>query len=108
LKEIKPLEIDTLKGFSKPLATVSEGLVMPFVARCFRCGYIVSALTRGALNIYKDQHESDSHSDYGTVWTTTIINENTFYQLERMMNLPAFWKTIRAKAKKRVIPLISV
>lgn len=80
---------------------------MPFLARCYRCGYITTALTHDALEIFKDDHCSKSHSDYGTEWTTTTISEKDFYQLERLRKVPAFWKALRVSHKQKIIPFSS-
>jgi hypothetical protein len=73
---------------------------MPFLAKCHRCNYVVTALTRFGINQYKASHESKSHKDYGTSWTVTVITEELFYQLEQMQKLPAFWQAYRASPKQ--------
>jgi hypothetical protein len=73
---------------------------MPFLAKCHRCNYIVTAKTRFGINQYKASHADKSHKDYGTAWTTTVITEELFYELERLTQLPAFWMAYRASPKQ--------
>ena len=82
---------------------------MPFVAKCHRCNYILWTLTRGMLKIAMEYHDIHSHKGYDkdfAFWIVTTISHYTFYMLERMSKLSAFWKAIRSNPEK-VKPLFS-
>jgi len=70
---------------------------MPFVARCYRCGHIVSARTRAILNICEEEHDLKSHkadlTDSG--WTVTVISEAELNRLDQLEKIPKFWATLR-------------
>ena len=77
---------------------------MPFVARCYRCGYILWTLTRDILKIAMEYHDIHSHKDYDNkdycTWTITSVSHAIFYMLERMSKFPAFWKAVRVSHKQ--------
>jgi hypothetical protein len=85
-----------LKGFSKPLTPALEGLVMPFVARCFRCGHIETALSRWLINVCMEEHDLASHLYHDREqWTVAIITNADYYMIERLSKISTFWAAQR-------------
>jgi len=81
-------------GFSKPLTP--EVWLLPFVARCRRCGHIETAMTRDVINICIEEHDLDSHVFHDRdQWTVAIVSNADFYMIQRLSKISTFWAAQR-------------
>jgi len=77
---------------------------MPFMAKCRICGYIVFANSRRFLEMFMEQHDSESHKVYDSrdfdfnSWVVVRLTWGVYTQLCIASKNPAFWRAIRTKA----------
>jgi len=73
---------------------------MPFVARCFRCGHVVSARTRAIIDLCCEEHDLASHGSHDSdLWTVAIISDADYYMMERLSKVKTFWAVQRLPRK---------
>ena len=80
----------------------SEGIAMPYLARCISCNHILWANTSAFLKEIMKEHDSESHNimdsedfDFCT-WVITKINSYAYAQISIASKNPAFWKAFRS------------